>query len=397
MSLSFNLLKTSEKSLRLGRLTLIKNQEQNILLDTPNCLAYTSRGCVPHLTPDNLQAIPLIDAVSVTLEHFIDIQPPPSTQFPGGIHKFLNFEGYLVFFDVRDSGKLKSVSYNTDKYVSIYTCHGVRQITSDSYIKYMNIYKPDIFASLADKITDETPSLKRIKKSVDRTLKWLDNALSNEGIQVFGVLTGHNNQEERIRSAQETAKRNVAGFVLNGNFLENTSRERINMLKSSLDHLPSTKPRLAYGLGTPEDIILGVSEGIDLFDTAYSVKMTDAGHAFIFSLDLKNDLDSSKQQQQTINLWDTNFRNDVQPLLIGCQCYSCQNHTRAYIHHLLNAHEMLATVLLMSHNLYHYTNFFKTIRESINQNTFFQKAEQFFKVYGEQKMEETKNSTIIYN
>jgi len=186
--------------------------------------------------------------------------------------------------------------------------------------------------------------------------------------------------------------------VLNGNFLGNTSRERINILKSSLDNLPSNKPRLAYGLGTPEDILLGVFEGIDLFDTHYAVKMTDAGHAFIFLLDVKNDLDSSKQQQQqTINLWDTNFRDDIQPILIGCQCHSCQNHTRAYIHHLLNAHEMLATVLLMSHNLFHYTKFFKNIRESISQDTFFLKAEQFFRVYGDEHKQEKemKNLTII--
>ncbi|RGB40526.1 tRNA-guanine(15) transglycosylase-like protein [Rhizophagus diaphanus] len=398
MSLRFNLLKASEKSLRLGKLFLIKN-EQKLILDTPNCLAYTGRGCVPHLTPDNLHNIPLVEAVNVTLEHFIDVQPPPSTHFPDGIHKFLNFEEYLVFIDVRDSGNLKPVSNNADKYVSVYTCHGVRQVMSDSYIEYMNIYKPDVFASLADKITDEVPSLKRIKKSVDRTLKWLDNALKNvkEGIHVFGVLTGHNNREERIRSAQETAKRNVSGFVLNGNFLGNTSRERMNILKSSLDNLPSNKPRLAYGLGAPEDILLGVSEGIDLFDTHYAVKMTDAGHAFTFSLDVKNDLDSSKNQK-TINLWNTNFCDDTQPLLVGCQCYSCQNHTRAYIHHLLNTHEMLASVLLMSHNLFHYTIFFKNIRESISQGTFFLKAEQFFKIYGDgfkQEKEMIDSSTII--
>jgi hypothetical protein len=68
MSLLFNLLKTSEKSLRLGNLILIKN-EQKLLLDTPNCLAYTARGCVPHLTPDNLHDIHLVEAVNVTLEH----------------------------------------------------------------------------------------------------------------------------------------------------------------------------------------------------------------------------------------------------------------------------------------------------------------------------------------
>ncbi len=66
----FDLLKTSERSLRLGRLTLIKNQGHKLLLlDTPNCLAYTNRGCIPHLTPDNLQNVPLIGAVNVTLEH----------------------------------------------------------------------------------------------------------------------------------------------------------------------------------------------------------------------------------------------------------------------------------------------------------------------------------------
>ncbi|CAI2180070.1 7122_t:CDS:2 [Funneliformis geosporum] len=329
MSLSFNLIKTSEKSLRLGRLTLIKNHEQKVL-DTPNCLAYTSRGCVPHLTPDNLSSIPLNGAIIVTLEHFIDVQPPPSTQFPYGIHKFLNFEEYIVFIDVHDPGNLKPKSNNTDKHVSVYTVHGVRQ--------------PDIFASLADNITDEAPSVKRVKRSVDRTLRWLDDAINHikESTQVFGVLTGHKNQEERIRSAQETAKRNVAGFVLNGKCLGSTSRECIDILKSSINHLPSNKPRLAYGLGTPEDILLGVSEGIDLFDTSYALEMTNAGNAFVFSLDIKDDIDSFNRQQ-IISLWDVNYRNDVRPLLAGCQCYSCKNHTRAYVHHLLNTHEMLAT------------------------------------------------------
>jgi len=94
-------------------------------------------------------------------------------------------------------------------------------------------------------------------------------------------------------------------------------------------------------------------EGIDLFDTSYAVKMTDAGHAFVFSLDIESDLDSYNQQkQQTINLWDINYRNDDQPLLAGCQCYSCKNHTRAYVHHLLSTHEMLATVLLMRYNMF---------------------------------------------
>ncbi|CAG8612108.1 17728_t:CDS:2 [Gigaspora margarita] len=374
---SFNLLKITDPSrFRLGQLIFSRNKQEKIL-DTPNCFVYTMRGSVPHLTPDNLQTIP-VDSLGITLEHFLEAQPPASTHFMGGIHKFLNLEDYLLFFDVRDSGKLQHISFNTDKYVSVVTNQGCRKVTVEEYVRYMNAYNPDIFASIADLITDKNPSLKRVKKSVDRTLNWLDETLEQikEGIHVFGVVTGHDKHEERMRSAQETANRNVAGFVLNGFDLDITSKERLDLMKISLNHLPKNKPRVAYGLGAPEYVLLGIFEGIDIFDTSYPSEQTSLGHALTFLL-LENGI--KNEQEKFIDLWDNKYRTDFRPILNGCKCYACQNHTRAYIFHLLAAHEMLATVLLMSHNLFHYLQFFKDIRKSINNNTFTNTAMQFIR------------------
>ncbi|CAG8504544.1 17090_t:CDS:2 [Cetraspora pellucida] len=359
---SFNLLKITDPRFRLGKIIFSRNKHEKIL-DTPNCFVYTIRGSVPHLTPDNLQTIPA-DAFGITLEHFLEVQPPSSTYFMGGIHKFLNLEEYPLFFDVRDSEKLQNISFGTDKYVPVVTSHGCRKVTLEEYIRYMNIYNPDIFASMTDLITVKNPGLKRVKKSVDRTLNWLDETLEHtkEGIQVFGVVTGYDKHEERERSAKETANRNVAGFVLNGFDLDMTSKERLDLMKISLKYLPRNKPR-----------------GIDIFNTSYPSDMTSLGHALTFLL-IEDGI--QHRREKFINLWDDKYRTDFKPILDECKCYTCQNHKRAYIHHLLKTHEMLATVLLMSHNLFHYLQFFKTIRKSINLNTFTNTAIQFINMYG---------------
>ncbi|CAG8619483.1 4414_t:CDS:2, partial [Racocetra persica] len=323
--LSFNLLKITDPRFRFGRINFSTNKHEKIL-DTPNCFVSTIRGSVPHLTPDNLQTIPA-DVLGITLEHFLEVQPPPSTHFVGGIHKFLNLEEYLLFFDVRDSEKLHDIAFNTDKYVSVVTNQGCRK----------------------------------------------------EGIQVFGVVTGHDKHEERVRSARETAKRNVAGFVLNGFDPDMTSKERLDLMKVSLKHLPKNKPRVACGLGAPEYVLLGIFEGVDIFNTSYPSDMTSLGHALTFWL---IDDGIRNGQEKFIDLWNDKYRTDFKPILDGCKCYACQNHTRAYIHHLLKTHEMLATVLLMSHNLFHYLQFFTNIRKSMKLNTFTNTAMQFIKMYG---------------
>ncbi|KAK7879011.1 hypothetical protein WMY93_030764 [Mugilogobius chulae] len=147
-------------------------------------------------------------------------------------------------------------------------------------------------------------------KSVDRTLTHLDECLlvhqtspDLEGLEVFGVVEGGDILEERVRSARETAKRPVAGFCLDG--LQTGSLDqalRTDLISAVNRELPEDKPR---------------------------------------------------------------FQGDFGPLVEGCDCYCCRNHQRAYIHHLLVTNELLASVLLMIHNIAHYQGFFSALREAL--------------------------------
>ncbi|KAL1921776.1 uncharacterized protein VTP21DRAFT_10418 [Calcarisporiella thermophila] len=380
-SLSFNFFKTPE-SLRRGTLALSVNDRQKIL-QTPGCLFYTSRGSVPHLTPDNFQRLPC-EAVHISLEHFLDSMPPPLLGFPHGIHKYLELENYIVYADVRDPDATTSAPTNTKHYVSAMTNSGARQVTVNLYSQMINTLSPDICAGLADVLVENDPTVKRVQKSVERTTRWLDEflELKKSTTNVFGVLVGSQFVEERRKSAKEIASRNVQGFVMHGSKLGRTIKERMDLLKTSIECLPEEKPRLVYGLGSPVDVLIGISLGIDLFDTSYAFQMTTKGHALTFVFETHLNLKSQTPNTSTINLWEESNANNFGPLMAECNCYSCQSHSRGYIHHLLKTHEMLANVLLMIHNLHQYTQFFENIRQSIANGNFHSCSRYFMERYG---------------
>lgn len=156
-----------------------------------------------------------------------------------------------MFLDTRDPSKHAPSSANTEKYLSVNTHGGVRQITPELWCRMVEQYKPDFYAALADVLSDTEPGNKRIRKSVDRTLRWLDECIEKNkslDIPIFATLVGSQNEEERIRSATESVQRNVAGFVISGLGFEN---QALDLIKISLKELPEDKPRLSYGFSGP--------------------------------------------------------------------------------------------------------------------------------------------------
>ncbi|KAI8582260.1 hypothetical protein K450DRAFT_228105 [Umbelopsis ramanniana AG] len=370
--------------LRRGTINFAKREGRVSSLPTPNFLAHTVRGSVPHLTSDNLELVP-VDSLQISAEHFYEQKEPAGLSYPHGLHSYLNANKYLLFLDTRDPSKHVPSSANTEKYLSVNTHGGVRQITPELWCRMISQYKPDFYAVIADVLSDTEPGNKRVRKSVDRTIRWLDECLEktkNLDIPVFATLVGSQFEQERIRSAQEAAQRKVSGFVVSGLGFGN---QALDLIKISLNELPEDKPRITYGFSSPESVLEAVSSGIDLFDSAYVSKMTDKGRALTFEFGNEEgeaaDNHGSKEPK-SINLWDPSFADDFTPLKKGCKCYSCITpHSRGYIHHLLNAHEMLGLVLLMSHNLYQYANFFESIRQSIDGKTFEASKNRFMENY----------------
>ncbi|KAK5823605.1 tRNA-guanine(15) transglycosylase-like protein [Linnemannia elongata] len=453
------------------------------VIETPGCFMHTVKGTVPHLTPDTMR-LQGFGGVHVSMEQLLqDHQPGGFDKWPFTLSKFLNLQDMILLSDLRDPSRYFKVPINSDRYVSIKTHKGVRQLTLEEYLKVIRAYQPDIAATMADQIaeadvspagtgqgssdaegeTQGSPSsglgLKRVRKSVDRSLKWLDQILLDRqgmdaftadraadeakrrrrqkvaagqshdskreiealaqdsqnldlvtgkattavtripwpGVSVFAHVLGSHVEQERIRSAQETARREaVDGFIVDTNPLRGSSKETIlNLLKVSLDHLPVGKPRMVYGLQTPEDVLKSIALGADLFDTSYPSHLTEDGKASLYSFGSINNAinttdksnNSSTAEATTnrwINLWDDEHANKFIPLLEGCECYACMGgrHTRAYINHLLKAHEMLAAVLLMSHNMHQYSKFFTDVRQSIQDGTFEQHSASFIQNFG---------------
>lgn len=138
--------------------------------------------------------------------------------------------------------------------------------------------------------------------------------------------------------------------------------------------LPTTNPCI----GTPAEVIEAVAQGIDLVDTTYPLMATNAGWALSFAVDPVLDggasdasgSPSAANPTPVVNLWSREYAEDGRPLVEGCECFACRGYTRAYVHHLLETHEMLAGVLLEMHNTYHWLGFMEAMRRAIVEGRF---------------------------
>nr|KAJ0195115.1 hypothetical protein LSAT_V11C700346110 [Lactuca sativa] len=255
--------------------------------------------------------------------------------------------------------------------IPFYLFHNVKPV---EYMKMISSLKPELWVSLADEVHSSV--------TTKRNKAYTDGAL-------FGSTVRGCSTEERRRCAQEVAKKNVSGFYIYGFGLGDSVDERATLLHAVTscngcfhDLLPKEKPRHVCGLGLPQEVLQGIAADIDLFDSTYKClnmyiyHLTLGGFALVFPLDGKckhlSDLGLSAMASDgtKINLKATIYRKDASRIVDGCICYTCQNHTKAYINHLLNVHEMLAHILLEIHNTHHYLSFFGVIREAITEGRF---------------------------
>uniref|UniRef100_A0A3B4US41 Queuine tRNA-ribosyltransferase accessory subunit 2 n=1 Tax=Seriola dumerili TaxID=41447 RepID=A0A3B4US41_SERDU len=381
---------------RLGVLKGLGRTGQHSL-EVPGCLLYTHFGTVPHLTQDTLHTLSNLSSVTqVTLAEHQEVLE----EFKDGFKKFAGLHDTVLYCSLHDPAAPCPPGYTTNKTVSVWGSGGRIELTVAKFMALQKTVRPDWYQSMADGETwQSNTSRKRVRKSVDRTLAHLDecllvhqNSQELQGVEVFGVVEGGDILEERVRSARETAKRPVAGFCLDG--LQTGSMDqalRTQLIAAMTKELPEDKPRLLQGVGRPDEVLACAEAGVDLFESFFPFQVTERGCALCFNFDISpdperagrappagvvntgetqpnGDVTLDDQTQMTsfeINLKDKRYQDDFRPLVGGCGCYCCQNHQRAYLHHLLVTNELLAGVLLMIHNTAHYNGFFSALREAI--------------------------------
>ncbi|MFT6361398.1 MAG: queuine tRNA-ribosyltransferase [Candidatus Paceibacteria bacterium] len=198
------------------------------------------------------------------------------------------------------------------------------------------------------------------KEAMDRTHRWAERSLKRheeldpEKVQaLFGVVQGGRFQDLREESAQVLGDMEFDGYGIGGSFNKDDMAQAVGWVNSIL---PEEKPRHMLGIGEPMDIFAGVENGCDLFDCVSPTRV--ARHGRIYTYD------------GPINIKNSRFKRDWVPLQEGCECYTCKNYTRGYIHHLLRSKEMLGQTLGSIHNLYFIVKLVDDIRASIYDDTF---------------------------
>ncbi|PIK56876.1 putative queuine tRNA-ribosyltransferase subunit QTRTD1-like [Apostichopus japonicus] len=386
--MKFSVSKLSPEGGRLGVLSDIhqSTKQRDVEVLTPACLMYTRGGSVPHLTLDMVRCLPHQSGiVELTVSSFIEYRETMDG-FKDGLAKFVGISNALTYLAVQDSCKSAPAGYNDKSTVSVWAPSGRFRLNSASFMSFQRAAKSNITEALCDGDTREGCSKKRIQKAVNKTLQFLDeileenlNAETCQQTEIFGVIEGGDLLSERLRSTKETAKRPVAGFVLDS-FGESFMKEetRWKLLEPIIKELPEDKPRMLPQIGEPLDVLLAIENGIDLFSAFYPYQITGTGCALVFSWSDENKKTLNYQTNRPddinegfyIDLNNKKFAEDFSPVLSDCECYCCQHHTKAYINHLLVTKELMAGVLLMSHNVHHYLSYFEAIRQAIKSDTF---------------------------
>jgi queuine tRNA-ribosyltransferase len=298
----------------------------------------------------------------------------------GGLHKFMNWDRPIL----TDSGGFQ-----------VFSLANIRKIKEEgvsfnSHIDGRKIFmgpeeSMQIQSNLASTIAmafDEcvaNPSPKEyVRKSVDMTTRWLYrckdemdrlNGLPdtiNRQQMLFGINQGGIYEDLRIQHAKTIAKMDLDGYAIGGLAVGETHDEMYKMIDAVVPHLPQDKPIYLMGVGLPRNILEAVDRGIDFFDCVLPARNGRHGHVFT--------------KHGKINLFNSKFELDSNPIDEGCQCPACRNYSRAYIRHLFKAKEMLAMRLCVLHNLYFYNNLMSEIRDAIEGG--------YFKDYKEAKLEQ---------
>jgi queuine tRNA-ribosyltransferase len=192
----------------------------------------------------------------------------------------------------------------------------------------------------------------------------LDKEGVGGGPALFGIVQGGLDPELRKKSAEYISSLDFDGFGIGGSYTKEHMEKTTKLVN---EILPEEKPRHLLGIGEPEDLFMGVENGVDLFDCVAPTRIARNGTLY-----------TSKGK---INILNAKYREDFSKLEENCECYFCENYTVAYLSHLFHAKEMLAATLATAHNLYFIINLMKKIRQSIVDGNFFEFKDKFLKEY----------------
>ncbi|MBK9219924.1 MAG: tRNA guanosine(34) transglycosylase Tgt [Uliginosibacterium sp.] len=354
--MKFELLKTTGQA-RRGRLHLAHG-----IVETPVFMPVGTYGTVKAMSPHELDDIGAQICLGNTFHLWLRPGLDVMSAF-GGLHDFMQWQKPILTdsggFQVFSLGALRKITEEGVKFSS--PVNGDKLfLTPEESMRIQHVLNSDI-VMIFDECTPYPASVDEAAKSMRMSARWAQRSrdahdtLSNRNA-LFGIVQGGMYESLRDESLGVLNRIGFDGFAIGGLSVGEPKEEFYRVLAHTGPRLPADKPHYLMGVGTPEDLVYGVSQGIDMFDCVMPTRNARNGWLFTQWGDLK--------------IRNARHKADTRPIDEACGCYTCRHFSRAYLHHLDRAKEMLGPRLMTIHNLYYYQQLMREMRAAIDADDF---------------------------
>ena len=279
----------------------------------------------------------------------------------GGLHKFMGWDGPILTdsggFQVWSLGAMRKISEEGVKFRSPINGDSCF-LTPEESMRIQKVLNSDI-VMIFDECTPYPATHKEASDSMQLSLRWAKrskDAHAGNSNALFGIIQGGMFEDLRDISLNGLKEIDFDGFAIGGLSVGEPKEDMLRILAHTAPKMPENKPRYLMGVGTPEDLVAAVSQGVDMFDCVMPTR--NARNGWLFT------------QYGDVKIKNAQYKLDTAPLDADCTCYTCQNFTRAYLHHLHKVGEILSARLNTIHNLHYYQVLMQGMRDAIEAGEF---------------------------
>ncbi|MEM0909925.1 MAG: tRNA guanosine(34) transglycosylase Tgt [Pseudomonadota bacterium] len=360
--MKFNLLNTDGKA-RRGQLVFPRG-----VVETPAFMPVGTYGTVKGMTPEELEA----SGAHICLGNTFHLMLRPGTSIikqHGDLHDFMHWNKPILTdsggFQVFSLGELRKITEDGVEFRSPINGEKI-MLTPEKSIQVQRDLGSDI-VMIFDECTPFPATKEQVKDSMELSLRWAKRSKEAHGdshAALFGIVQGGMFEDLRDVSLAGLEQIGFDGYAIGGLSVGEPKEDMLRIVEYTAPKIASHKPRYLMGVGKPEDLVEGVRRGIDMFDCVIPTRNARNGHLFT--------------SEGVVKIRNAKHKTDTGSLDKNCDCYTCKNYTRSYLHHLDRCNEILGARLNTIHNLRYYQNLMKGLRDAISTNTLDEFVEQFY-------------------
>ncbi|MCG7498586.1 tRNA guanosine(34) transglycosylase Tgt [Vibrio sp. Of7-15] len=339
-------------------------------VETPAFMPVGTYGTVKGMTPEEVKGT----GAEILLGNTFHLWLRPGQEIMkmhGDLHDFMNWQGPIL----TDSGGFQVFSLGAMRKITEEGVHFRNPVNGDKIFmdaeKSMQI-QYDLGSDIVmifDECTPYPATHDEAKKSMEMSLRWAQRSRNEFDRQenpnaLFGIVQGGVYEDLRDVSVEGLTNIGFDGYAVGGLAVGEPKEDMHRILEHTCPKLPEDKPRYLMGVGKPEDLVEGVRRGIDMFDCVMPTRNARNGHLFVTG--------------GVIKIRNAKHKTDTTPLDPECDCYTCQNYSKAYLHHLDRCNEILGARLNTIHNLRYYQRVMESIRSALEEDRFDAFVEEFY-------------------